>query len=248
MILGICGRQGSGKSTIQAMIANDSEYERIWVPNRLDYVSQVLNCPKNRLINLLDQYIETDYWHKIDTAGWVYQGINKVGDKKFISLSFAESLKICVQALFGYDFEVLLGLTPENREKREIEKKSFEKCGWLSGRQMLEYFGTDIMRNKFNLNIWIDLTQNRIKQLIREGINICISDVRFDNEYHMIKSFELNRILVVYRNEKDLEISLTDSVSHPSKYSFVKFIQLSDIYIHNNGTLQDLYNQIKMIF
>jgi hypothetical protein len=53
------------------------------------------------------------------------------------------------------------------------------ESGAPTGRQLMQVFGTDIMRNQFYDRIWIQIAANRAKQFA--GITI-VDDVRFPNE------------------------------------------------------------------
>ena len=103
--------------------------------------------------------------------------------------SFAKALKDGVAVLFGLDRALLEGDTLESREWREKPNEFWcEKFGSsdVTPRKILQVFGTDLIRNTFLTNFWVDRLELDIKNL-DEGKNIIITDVRFPNEVEMIK-------------------------------------------------------------
>jgi len=102
--------------------------------------------------------------------------------------SFAGALKDAVAQVFGWDRELLEGLTPEARTWREqvdpwwSNRLSMPK---LTPRWVLQYWGTDVCRFGFHDDIWIAALENRLRH--RNGHTV-ISDVRFPNEIQAIRN------------------------------------------------------------
>jgi len=122
-----------------------------------------------------------------------------VGFHGFRRDSFAGALKDAVAAVFGWDRELLEGLTPEARHWRE------QQDGWwtnrlervITPRWVLQYWGTEVCRHGFHDDIWIAALENRLRS--RTG-NTVISDVRFPNEIKAIKE-QGGKIIWVQRGE-----------------------------------------------
>jgi len=102
-------------------------------------------------------------------------------------IAFAEPLKESCRVLFGFNDEQLYGSLKETSDPNWYN---------LTPRQVLQYMGTDIMRNQmtnlskeFEDKFWIKCVENKIKKILSENPNVCIviSDVRFPNEVEMIK-------------------------------------------------------------
>ena len=121
---------------------------------------------------------------------------------------------------------------------RELRK---ENCNLttqynLSIRQILQYFGTDIMRKYFGDKLWIYSTLRSGK-----GKNIIIADQRFiiENEVvseHNALTIHITRkgcVAGLHSSEKELETLLKKK-----KY---------DVLLTNNGTLKELFNKCKTI-
>ena len=175
--------------------------------------------------------------------------------------SFANTLKDAVAAVFGWDRVLLEGRTKEAREWRE------QRDEWWSNRlgkditplHILQYWGTEVCRQGFHDDIWIASLENKMR---KTGDNIVISDVRFPNEIKAIKSAGGKVVRVVrgadpewYQDAWNMNQGPTNmswSISkmrmeqrkiHASETAWIgKGI---DLEIDNNGTIDQLFAQIK---
>lgn len=105
----------------------------------------------------------------------------------FKQASFADSVKDCLSVIFGWDRNLLEGITQESRVWRETVDK------WWSNKLNIPHFtprfamthiATDIFRNHFDKNIWIYSLEKRLSE---SAENLIISDCRFQNEIQMLK-------------------------------------------------------------
>lgn len=152
---------------------------------------------------------------------------NLIKNHGFIKLSFAKIVKDIVAIMFGWERHLLEGDTKESRIFRET------KCDFWSDklnrditpRKMLQEFGTDIIRNNFNENMWVYCVEKLIKD--NKDKNIVITDCRFKNEIDMIRSFggkiyhiyrDLPEWFVEYKNNK---IDKPKDI-HPSEYMWIR--------------------------
>jgi hypothetical protein len=105
----------------------------------------------------------------------------------------------------------------------------------LSIRQLMQYFGTSVMRTYFGENVWINST---LKHSTNKTI---ITDLRFINEYNAVKQHHgitiyvnrPNHFFGEHASEKEMELLLNSNA-----YDYV---------IDNSGSFEDLFNQIKDI-
>lgn len=120
----------------------------------------------------------------IGLVGFIGAGKGTIGDmlvaKGFHEDSFALPLKHALCDIFGWDFNMLNGKTPESRLWREQSDKFWsKKMGKeIIPRKMLQEFGTDICQNHIHRNVWAISLQNRIKDID----NVIVTDVRFQHE------------------------------------------------------------------
>lgn len=197
-----------------------------------------------------------------DTVGKILEerhGFNK--------LSFAEPLKDAVSMVFGWDRGLLEGATKESRLWREEPDVWWEeKLNWHSHpghkqssrftpRFALQYWGTEVLRDNFHLNIWMLSLQRRIMALGYD--KVIITDCRFTNEATFIQ--ELGGKIVRVKNGPEPEwyetalmqndgllLDSTMETDYPHVHaSEYKWIGLPfDHVIENNGTLGDLENKV----
>lgn len=154
-----------------------------------------------------------------------------VNNKLFIKLSFASPLKEITKILFNLSDEDV-----KDPIKKELINPKFN----ASPRELMQWLGTDIMREEFNKkfnysgSIWIDSVKDKVKTLLDNNKDVVIDDVRFQNEVDMIHS--LGGIVINLHN--DLDNTLTDSTStHSSEnqkltfnYEFVNDKSYSNTY------------------
>lgn len=177
----------------------------------------------------------------------------------FEKVSFADSLKDCVSAVFGWDRPLLEGDTIESRNFRELVDPFWsKKMGKeITPRYILQKVGTEAMRDTIHGNIWIDSLERKLKA---DGKYV-IPDVRFKNELEFIQSlngefFEIqrgplpewwgaawiqNNFCMPYMTQKypDIHLSEWDWIGRSGGKNHHT--------IKNDGTLEDLKSQILAI-
>ena len=106
----------------------------------------------------------------------------------------------------------LLGL-PENFDYEQFKASSFKLDGVseFTGRDFLQRFGTDIMRNKVDQDFWCNALVSKIKNLpagrvgdIYETVPVAIADCRFFNEVLALKNagFDTEFYLTYYKSDR----------------------------------------------
>ena len=258
-MIGICGRQGSGKTTISNYLCKNIILEKQVIP--INFICETVfnntdDINKTILTNLFKTYIDTNFTLP-DICNIKYKDfISSDTMNKFISLSFADSLKIITSIIFKFNYngnddiyDILCGDDYNTRTLREqIKTINYNICGSLTGRECLEYLGTNIFRNNIDKNIWINIFDRISDNYIKQGCHIIIPDVRFINEKQYIES-KKGTMLFIYKSPNELILTEQDNLSHISKWEFLTFISdIQDKYkIYNNGSIMDLYKKINYI-
>jgi hypothetical protein len=169
-----------------------------------------------------------------------------IGMCGFKSLSFADSLKDAVAAVFSWDRQLLEGSTAESREWREQVDPWWEKrlgIPDLTPRLVLQLWGTEVCRVGFHQDIWIASLERKIE----EGKNYVIPDTRFPNEIELIKKIG-GEIWCVKRGPDPkwfVQYQLGGSPPnhiHSSEWEWAR--SKFDKTLENNGTLEDLKNRV----
>jgi hypothetical protein len=166
--------------------------------------------------------------------------------------SFAATLKDAVASVFGWDRELLEGRTKTAREWREqIDPWWAVRLNMpnLTPRLVLQLWGTEVCRKGFHDEIWIASVENKIRQ---SKDNIVISDCRFPNEITSIRRAG-GRVIRITRGQNPGWFAVAKSIPelmpihhpevHASEYSWAATD--FDFVIDNNGSIEDLYAQLK---
>lgn len=177
----------------------------------------------------------------------------------FTTLAFADCLKDCLSVIFSWDRELLAGNTPESRQWRDQTDHWWaKKLGIVdfSPRFAMQYIGTQVLREGFHHNIWVDALE---RQIDSNNKNICVSDCRFQNEIAMLKNknatiVEVQREnLPLFYNTAKLANSgcatsknlLLNSGIHISEWDW---IGQADYVMLNTGTIADLENKTSDLY
>lgn len=204
----------------------------------------------------------------IGIVGFIGSGKDTVADylvnfHGFRRESFANSLKDAVSLVFGWDRELLEGRTKQSREWRETRddwwSKRLKKD--ITPRWVLQYWGTEVVRKGFHDDMWVASLENRLRSSTDD---IVITDCRFPNEIKAIRNAG-GRVVRIKRGPEPEWFNDAKSMNRGpnrnmswalSKHNIEKLgIHASetawvgtkfDITLNNNGTLDELYNQIEI--
>lgn len=200
----------------------------------------------------------------IGICGFIGSGKDTVADylvnfHEFRRESFANTLKDAVAAVFGWDRTLLEGRTKEAREWREqVDPWWAERLAMptLTPRWVLQYWGTEVCRKAFHDDIWIASLENKIRN---SKDNVVISDCRFPNEISSIRSAG-GTIVWVQRGDLpdwyDVAVAANQGHNYAVQELKMRKIHASetawvgtdfDVIVDNNGSIDDLYNQAKLI-
>lgn len=169
-----------------------------------------------------------------------------VKEHKFIRIAFADRVKELVVILLNSMGGKINGrkITLEDCYKNKETPLSLPHTSIDRPlRYYLQTFGTEYVRNCINLNYWIDYVINKIRKEYK-GTNVVVPDCRFPNEViTMQQAFGINKVKTIRIKRKT---GFKDS--HSSENAITKWADSRFNYIiDNNGTIEDLKNQVKSI-
>ncbi len=201
----------------------------------------------------------------IGLVGFIGSGKDTVANR-FISYgcirdSFAAPLKDTCSAIFGWRRDLLEGDTIESREFRETPDMFWtRKLGidHFTPRLALQLVGTDVLRNQFSQDIWLNSLEYRIRKNTSNKESIVISDARFKNELELIREMG-GKIIWVRRGDLPEWYDIATSAHtgnavskkimqtryrdiHESEWNWVGF--KPDYTIFNTGTMEELRERV----
>jgi hypothetical protein len=200
----------------------------------------------------------------IGVCGFIGSGKDTIADyltnfHGFRRESFANSLKDAVAQVFGWDRMMLEGRTKQAREWREqVDPWWAHRLDMpnLTPRWVLQYWGTEVCRKGFHDDIWIAALENKLRN---SKDDIVISDCRFPNEIKSIKAAG-GKVIRVVRGPEPEWYNLAIDCNNGSDAANLELIKLKihasetawvgtnfDHVLDNNETIDDLYNQLKVV-
>ena len=195
---------------------------------------------------------------------WIYKRFSKLRLKgNWLNVSFAGSLKEMLAVLLRVPVEMFEDrdfkenvfvdfndltfhrrkdlkknqILSDSKFSRKVKEMSIDvRANMLSIRQLLQYWGTEIMRRHLGDQLW-SLTTLKLAEIH----DLIISDMRFKVEAEMVKE---RRGTVIYIDRPGCEVG-----NHQSEKEAFELYQEGryDYIIYNNGTLKDLFEKCKEI-
>lgn len=155
----------------------------------------------------------------------------------FDRFAFADKLKEAVCALFNMSYDDI------NRFKnnplvtlRIYYEDGLTVANYWTFREILQRMGTEVGRDVFGKDFWVDLIEEEIKG----SSKAVITDVRFDNEINLVKR---HNSAVMWRIERSK--SINNDAHASEQLATQKWFE--GVTIKNDGTVRDLYNTVDAI-
>lgn len=233
VIIGIGGKTNSGKDTVASMMnyifgvgitnAKFSEwlmkrdaYDRTYKKNIVhfadtlkDAVSIIFSIDRNKLD---DRYYKDEIWYCLT-------------EKRFIKPEHVDNLRYRTVS------------TPELSASSfyEVNTKG-NKIPLIKIRSLLQYFGTDVCRNLFFDNIWVNSTMTKAANIAELYGHCLIPDVRFENEGKAIQfNPSTGEVVLVWRDVEQQDEHESEKLYFDATYT-----------IENDGKLFDLFYKVIM--
>jgi hypothetical protein len=178
-------------------------------------------------------------------VGWIGSGKDTAADYltdkyQYARVSYAESLKDALAAIFGWDRVLLEGRSVESRLWREsVDTWWSRRLGIknFTPRWALQHVGTDVMRDHFHPDVWIASTERKIQQYWDQGLTVVVSDCRFPNELASIKDLGGRVIQISRGNQNPLWYECALRQTHANE------VELAHLNAHNM-TMEKLWPQV----
>lgn len=151
-------------------------------------------------------------------------------DAAFKDMEFEKPIKIEKSDVENFLDNLPLSVTPTLRQEIMTEMIHRE---FTTPRTLLQYLGTDIVRNMIDINGWVKIAADKIQEWRDRGVNVVLTDVRFQNEADVITN--ANGKLVRINRETD-----SNDTHESEKQDFTV-----DIEINNDGSVYDLHRKVR---
>lgn len=160
----------------------------------------------------------------IGVSGKKYNGKDTVGDylvahHGYTKLTFAEPIKDICKIVFGITDEQL-----NTHLKEECDTR------WnVTPRKLMQFIGTDLFRDNMQKimpeiaeDIWLKVLENKIKehQKINSSSKFVITDVRFENEYALVKKMGGLVIKITRPEFANLDTHLSETLVDTLAFDF----------------------------
>lgn len=200
----------------------------------------------------------------VGLVGFIGSGKNTVAElyvkEGYKQDSFAAPLKDMCSVVFGWPRHLLEGDTVESREFRETPDMFWTRKTGIPNftpRLALQMIGTDVMRDHFHQDIWLNSLEYRLMSNPKQK-DVVISDCRFRNELEIIHSLG-GKVIWVQRGDlpewydtavKAMDGSVIDRKIMQTRYGDVHESEWNwagfevDYIIDNNGTLAELEQNV----
>jgi hypothetical protein len=147
-------------------------------------------------------------------------------------LAFADKVKEVASALF--DLQPATAWDFHKNERHSVIELNFNggTRRTFTVRHFLQRIGTEMGRNVFGQDFWVDLVLPSESDY--DGRNIVVTDARFDNELRRIKELGGYNVRILR--------SGFDGDNHASEQK--PDVRLIDYFIHNDGSFEDLRDEV----
>lgn len=205
----------------------------------------------------------------IGLVGFIGSGKDTVADmfietNNCVKDSFAAPLKDLCASIFGWPRAMLEGDTVQSRDFRDTPDMFWSRKTGIANftpRLALQLMGTDVLRDHFHQDIWLNSLEYRIRKQTESSPCVVISDARFQNELTLIK--QLGGVVIWIQRgelpewyEEACKANSGNAISrrimetkyrdvHRSEWDWAGFNV--DYNIHNDGTLDDLHTAVQYV-
>ena len=160
-------------------------------------------------------------------------------DRGFTKIGFADPLHevvVSLDPIVSID-EGIVG-RPVLRYSKAVETVGYRqaKDNYPEVRRLLQVMGTEVGRNQFGEDFWVDQWQRKAS----EHENVVVDDLRFPNEYDRIRALG-GRVVLIARPGYEIP----GPEAHESERHWPHF--MAETMIDNTGTEEDLRRNVRAL-
>lgn len=168
-------------------------------------------------------------------------------ERGYARSGFADPIKFMLNQAFGWTMADW-----EDRDWKESDNisnyDSRGQHGGTSPRRLAQWLGTDVVRNNFGHDAWVNVWKQRWHDLGQP--RVVVADVRFANEVDAIHKLGGTVIRITRPNDTSGKFYMhNDEIEHrPHDSERTGELRNIDHHVENNGTIQDLYEELSRRF
>ncbi len=156
----------------------------------------------------------------------------------YVPVKFAGTIKAMIE-VFLKDFGIDAAHVPLYLEGGFKEQPIETHDGCLlsvSPRHLLQTLGTEWGRVLVNRQIWVGITVNKIQRLLKAGHKVVVDDMRFDNEYDVLRDLGALMVMVKRPHVQVPNVHLSEGLLDHRGFHHK---------IHNDSDLGHLYGDLE---
>lgn len=207
MVIGLIGRKGSGKDTVALMLKNELKKKGIVLEKR----QMAFNLKK--ACALMTNKFYNDFED------------NSIKDKQYQEPMILDCDSILsFLGYFGAPADVSANIYEFLKDKNYSHIIN-------SNRELLQYLGTEIVRDMLGKNTHIE---KAMESIANSENNYIFTDIRFENEVEIIKNNKFSLLIGIYRNNTVQDSHISESATD------ILIRNNADLVVHNNVSLSEL--------
>lgn len=213
MLIGLIGKKGAGKDTFADLLQKEISLKGLKMERR----QMAYNLKKACALTTDMPFFNFE-------------------DNKIKNSLYERPLPVTIDFLmsflnnFGVSADTAAGIYEFLKDKNHYHEVN-------SNRELLQYLGTDILRDLVGPNVHID---SAVQNLDKNSVYV-FTDIRFENETKIKKSFDKALFIGIKRN-------LNNHDNHPSEAGIDSLINnYADVVVDNNKTIKELKETASLI-
>lgn len=152
------------------------------------------------------------------------------------NVKFAEPLKAmtgCFLMQIGVPLDQLEDFIEGHRKEEPLTEFGFDN---LTARKIMQTLGKEWGREQIDPNLWTTIAARKARKLIEDGDRVVIDDLRFPNEYDLVKNMG-GEAWCLYNPRVEIPVSGHQSEGLLDNHAF-------DKALINSGTIEDLETSV----
>lgn len=244
-VIGICGHKHAGKDTVASMInyifgtgvtrAKFAEWYVYKLVFDKQYKDRIIHFadPLKDIVSIMfnierelfdDPTYKDNLWYNFELG-------------KFVTDEYISKLTV--------PFECITIDMLQKESLKNIFDKNTDLMNCIKLRTLMQYIGTDIVRNNINDKIWINLAKTKAFDKARERHICIIPDVRFENEANVVRvkgKYLYGVLIKVNRKTDETDNHISELLITNTDYTIDNYENITSLFYKVLEIVQKLVN------